>query len=207
MYVSFAKNESFESYRQKSTSYLLSVILGDVDVAFKVEKLLSESVTVPTAEQLMKIRGIGAAMAKKILACCEMSARYIVGEKADDVKEPEYIGRLLASLKYEDQEHLVCVTLDSANHVINKHILTTGLVNQTPVHPREAFREAIKDNAVSVIFAHNHPSGNITPSPEDISITRVLIAAGKILEIPVLDHVILGRTGVYSIGREYPEMF
>ena len=75
MYVSFAKNESFESYRQKSTSYLLSVILGDVDVAFKVEKLLSESVTVPTAEQLIKIRGVGAAMVKKILRATSSAKR------------------------------------------------------------------------------------------------------------------------------------
>ena len=207
MYVSLTQNEAFTSYREKSTSYLLALILGDVDVAFKVEKLLSESVTIPTVEQLTKIRGVGLAIARKVLACCEMSARYIVGEKAESVTEPEYIGRLLASLKYEDQEHLVCVTLDSKNHIINKHIITTGLVNQTPVHPREAFREAVKDNAVSVIFAHNHPSGSTNPSPEDISITRVLNAAGKILQIPVLDHVIISRTGVHSICREHPEMF
>ena len=207
MYVSFSQNEAFTSYREKSTSYLLALILGDVDVAFRVEKLLSESVTIPTVEQLTKIRGVGLAMARKVLACCEMSARYIVGENAESVTEPEYIGRLLASLKYENQEHFVCVTLDSQNHIIDKHVLTTGLVNQTPVHPREAFREALKDNAVSVIFAHNHPSGSLNPSPEDINITRVLIAAGKILQIPVLDHVILGKTGVHSLCREYPEMF
>lgn len=110
-------------------------------------------------------------------------------------------------MKYEEQEHLVLVTLNSSNDVIRVHELTTGLVNQTPVHPREAFARAIEDRAVSVIFAHNHPSGSTSPSQEDISITRILCASGKILQIPVLDHIIVGRKGFTSICRLHSELF
>ena len=113
----------------------------------------------------------------------------------------------MAYLKYESQEHLVVVSLNSANYVIRVHELTTGLVNQTPVHPREAFALAIEDRAVSVIFVHNHPSGSLEPSSEDMSITRVLCASGKILQIPVLDHIIIGKTGFTSLCRCFPEIF
>jgi DNA repair protein RadC len=110
-------------------------------------------------------------------------------------------------MKYEAQEHLVVITLNSANYIVRVHELTTGLVNQTPVHPREAFAMAIEDRAVSVIFVHNHPSGSLEPSPEDLSITRVLCAAGKILQIPVLDHIIIGKRGFTSMCRMFPDVF
>lgn len=195
------------SFASATNGALFAAILGDVDTARRIEDFLSSSVKIPTVSELCKIRGIGKKTAEKVLACCELSARYFVGTEAKNVTTPEEIAALLAFAKYEAQEHIYVVTLDSANHVIDKHELTTGLVNQTPVHPREAFRHAILDGAVSVIFAHNHPSGSLKPSPEDMSITRVLCAAGKILQIPVLDHIILSRTGVKSICREYPEIF
>ena len=115
--------------------------------------------------------------------------------------------RKIVSLKYEPQEHFVLVSLDSSNNIIKVHELTLGLVNQTQVHPREAFARAIEDRAVSVIFAHNHPSGNTMPSPEDFAITRVLCAAGKIIQIPVIDHIIIGKRGITSLCREKPEIF
>jgi DNA repair protein RadC len=126
---------------------------------------------------------------------------------AKSITEPERIIEKCNWMKFEEQENLICFTLNSANQIINMHKITKGLVNQTPVHPREAFRKAILDNAVSIIFCHNHPSGDIKESNEDIAITRVLTAAGKIVEIPVLDHIIIGKSSFNSLARKYPEMF
>lgn len=200
-------NTTSTSFKGATNGALFADILGDCETARHVEDFLKSRVTIPSVDELCRIRGIGRKTAEKVLACCELSARYIVGTEVTSVKDPEDVAALLAFAKYEQQEHLYIITLDSANHVIDKHQITTGLVNQTPVHPREAFKHAILDNATSVIFAHNHPSGSLEPSPEDISITRVLCAAGKILQIPVLDHIILSRAGLTSICRRDPDIF
>ena len=200
-------NTTSMSFKGATNGALFAAILGDVDTARRVEDYLSTSAKLPTIDELCRIRGIGKKTAEKVLACCELSARYICGMATQKVAGPEDVLPRLASLKYEQQEHMMVVTLDSSNHIIGVHQLTTGLVNQTPVHPREAFRAAILDNAVSVIFAHNHPSGSTEPSAEDMSITRVLCASGKILQIPVLDHLIISKSGYTSICRREPDIF
>ena len=167
----------------------------------------SSATQVPTIESLCRIRGLGKVKATQILACLELSGRYILSNKAVAVMTPEDLLSRIAYMKYEAQEHLVAVTLNSANNVINIHELTTGLVNQTPVHPREAFVKAIEDRAVAVIFVHNHPSGSTEPSEQDYAITKVLCAAGKIVQIPVIDHIIIGKCGFTSLCREMPELF
>jgi len=193
---------------------LLALILGsgsqkcDVfELSRNLSAYLSAANSVPSLEALQKIRGLGKVKASQILACLELSARYMIGETAVDVKNPEDVAARLSYLKYEPQEHFVLMTLDSSNSIVNVHELTMGLVNQTPVHPREAFVKAISDRAVSVIFAHNHPSGNKEISPEDYGITRVLCGAGKIIQIPVIDHIIISKKGHTSICRECPELF
>lgn len=123
------------------------------------------------------------------------------------ITEPEEIFSRCTWMKYEDQENFIGFTLNSANKIINMHKITKGLVNQAPVHPREAFRKAILDNATSIIFCHNHPSGCTQESPEDIALTRVLTAAGKILQIPVIDHIIIGKSSFNSLARKFPEIF
>lgn len=197
-----------------SNEELLALILGsgcqDCDV-FELSRnladFLSEETEMPTLQKLRRIRGLGRVKATQVLACLELSGRYILSGKAMFVGSPEDIVARLSFLKYESQERFVLTTLDAANHVIRVHELTKGLVNRTPIHPREAFVKAIEDRAVSVIFAHNHPSGATEPSDEDISITRVLCASGRILQIPVLDHIIVGKCGHTSICRLYPEYF
>ena len=197
-----------------SNEELLAIILGsgchDCDVfelSRRLAQFLSTETSVPSLERLRSIRGLGKVKASQILACLELSGRFILSDKAIPVSTPEDVLSRVAYMKYEPQEHLVVVSLNSANYVIRVHELTTGLVNQTPVHPREAFALAIEDRAVSVIFIHKHPSGSLEPSPEDMSITRVLCASGKILQIPVLDHIIIGKSGFTSLCRRYPEIF
>lgn len=197
-----------------SNEELLALILGsgcqDCDV-FELSRYLADFLsaesTMPSLQKLRRIKGLGPVKASQVLACLELSGRYILSGNVVSVTSPEDLMPRLSFLKYECQEHLVLVTLNSSNDVIRVHELTTGLVNQTPVHPREAFVKAIEDRAVSVIFAHNHPSGSTEPSAEDMAITRILCASGKILQISVLDHIIVGRKGFTSICRLHPEFF
>ncbi len=100
------------------------------------------------------------------------------------------------------QEEFYVVTLDTKNHVLNDHLISRGLLDQTVVHPREVFRPAIRDAAKSVILVHNHPSGDATPSDKDLALTRRLEDAGKLLDIQVLDHIVVAGTEATSI-REY----
>ena len=197
-----------------SNEELLSIILGSgtrecnvFELSRRLSSFLSTETSVPTLDRLKKIRGLGKVKAAQILACLELSGRFILSDKAIPVSVPEDVLSRLSYMKYESQEHLVVVSLNSANYIIRVHELTTGLVNQTPVHPREAFALAIEDRAVSVIFAHNHPSGSLEPSSEDMSITRLLCPSGKILQIPVLDHIIIGKSGFTSLCRCFPEIF
>lgn len=197
-----------------SNEELLALILGSgtqecnvFELSRHISDYLSSATQVPTIESLCRIRGLGKVKATQILACLELSGRYILSNKAVAVMTPEDLLSRIAYMKYEAQEHLVAVTLNSANNVINIHELTTGLVNQTPVHPREAFVKAIEDRAVAVIFVHNHPSGSTEPSEQDYAITKVLCAAGKIVQIPVIDHIIIGKCGFTSLCRETPELF
>ena len=108
-------------------------------------------------------------------------------------RTPEDAARLLADTAQLAQEVFTVLTLDTKNKVIDRHLITIGLVNSSLAHPREVYRQAINDNAAAIIAAHNHPSGDPTPSAEDIKITRQLVEAGRILDIPLLDHVIIGR--------------
>ena len=107
----------------------------------------------------------------------------------NDALEP--ILKELESIKFKAVEYVVCVTLDGSHKVIGTHVVSQGLVNQTLVHAREVFRPAIVDNAVAVIIAHNHPTGNLEPSPEDRDTTKRMKKAGDIIGIKVLDHLIV----------------
>jgi DNA repair protein RadC len=106
---------------------------------------------------------------------------------------------VLTPIRDSVQEHFVCISLNGAGTVINTRIITIGLLNHSLVHPRETFRGAIIDNAHSIIIAHNHPSGSLDPSPQDIAITTQLKEAGNIIGIPVIDHIIVTKEGYVSM--------
>lgn len=212
----FLPREKIEKYGASALSNeeLLAIILGSGNQDCNVFELsrhladfLSNQTQVPPLSKIREIRGLGKVKAAQVLACLELSGRYILSANSSPVMSPDDLMSRLSFLKYEEQEHLVVVTLNSVNCVIRVHEITTGLVNKTPVHPREAFAKAIEDRAVSVVFAHNHPSGSLEPSLEDFAITRVLCASGRILQIPVLDHIIVGKGGYSSICRSQPELF
>ena len=105
---------------------------------------------------------------------------------------------LLKEFAGKQQEYFICISLNGANEVIEKRIVTVGLLNQSQIHPREVFADVITDRAAAVIFSHNHPSGELRPSDEDIKVQDQLTKAGKIFGIKILDHIIISKKGYYS---------
>jgi DNA repair protein RadC len=109
------------------------------------------------------------------------------------ITSPSNLYEQLKDIEDFNQECFVIITLNAKSKMIDKHIITVGIADASLIHPRETFRNAILDNAYSIVIAHNHPTGDLTPSAEDIRITRQLIDAGKIIGIGVVDHVIIGK--------------
>jgi DNA repair protein RadC len=127
--------------------------------------------------------------------------------EATPIHKPEQAARLLVEEGMAEQERFVVLTLDGAYNVIKKHTITIGLADRSQVHPRETFRQAIKDNAIAIMIAHNHPSGSLEASANDLLTTRRLAQAGALLRIPVLDHLIVSRNGFISIREKFPDYF
>ncbi|VVB55671.1 RadC-like JAB domain protein [uncultured archaeon] len=183
---------------------LTAVILGSgnkgqdvLSLSSKVAKLLAEKKGKLSHEELSKIEGIGPAKASQILAGFELARRYIVKE-TNKITGANDVLLMINDIAGKQQEHFICISLNGANEVIEKRIVTVGLLDKSQVHPREVFADVITDRAASVIFAHNHPSGENKPSNSDLKIHEQLTEAGKILGIKILDHIIISRKGYYS---------
>jgi DNA repair protein RadC len=140
----------------------------------------------------------------RCLALIELGRRSGFAEKGpqEEVEVPEDVYGLLEHLRYEKQEHFVVLLLDAKNKVFAKSDVHKGTLTSSLVGPREVFRPAIREGASSIIVAHNHPSGDPTPSPEDIEVTARLVEVGKMLDIPVVDHVIIGDPRSVSFVRK-----
>jgi len=197
-----------------SVEELLCVILGrgmrgkDVfSLAGEISGILEKRSCVPSMEELLEIRGLGPAKSAQILACLELSCRFILGSAAKKVSSPVELMPHLSFLKHLRHEQMILITLNGGNMVIKIHSISVGTANSTLAHPREAFAPAIEDRAVAVVFAHNHPSGCHLPSMEDLILTQKLCEAGHILEIPVLDHLIVSASGFTSIKSRNAEYF
>lgn len=130
-----------------------------------------------------------------------------VMEQKVAINTPNLLLPYLADFALLTQETVLIFTLDGHSQAIKRHQVTLGLANQSQIHPRESFKPAIFDSAVSIIMAHNHPSGYLQPSEADLKATKRLAEAGKLLGIPLLDHVIFHGGKVYSIREFYPELF
>ena len=122
------------------------------------------------------------------------------------VTMPVHILPYLDTIKNAEQEHFVSISLDGAGNVIKSRVITIGLLNHSLVHPRETFRGAILDNAASIVIAHNHPSGSLDPSSNDIAITMQLKEAGEIIGIKVIDHIIVTKYDNFYSMKEHGMM-
>jgi DNA repair protein RadC len=141
--------------------------------------------------------GWGLAKAAQILSAFELARRHLVKDTVK-ISCAKDVLPLLTDIAGKQQEYFLCISLNGANEVIEKRVVTIGLLDKSPVHPREVFADVIADRAAAVIFAHNHPSGNLQPSQSDLQLQDQLTEAGKIFGIRVLDHIIVTRKRHYS---------
>jgi len=187
-----------------SSQEILALILGrgikGESIIVTAQKLMTKfgnlkNLASASIEELTQIKGIGPAKAAQIKATFELSKR--LEDSADEtmkitVKSPEDVVKTARNmLKGKKKEHFLVLCLDTRNHLIKTGVVSIGSLDCSIVHPREVFKDAISSSAASVIFIHNHPSGDPTPSDDDVKMTKRLIEVGEIIGIEVLDHIIL----------------
>ena len=196
-----------------SAQELLQLILGrgvaGESVAVTAQKLLAQfgslqKLAEASIEELSSIKGIGLAKSAQIKAAFEISRRLSTqapSYKSKELTDPEKVYRLIKSkLKDYHKEHFYIIALNSRGHSIAE--VSVGSLNASVVHPREVFAEAIRNKAASVVFAHNHPSGDPEPSEDDLLLTKKLVESGKILGIEVFDHIIVVKDGFFSFKNK-----
>jgi DNA repair protein RadC len=197
-----------------SAQEILALILGrgiaGESVMVTAQRLLSQfgglkGIAGASLEELSQVRGIGIAKAAQIMAAVELASRVegyseLVGKTI--VKTPEDIAGLVQGrLKDKKREYFLAVLLDTRNQLIKVAEISIGSLDSSVVHPREVYKEAISASAASVIFVHNHPSGDTEASEDDIKLTKRLAEAGEIVGIDVLDHIIIGGKNHASLKR------
>lgn len=188
-----------------SDTELLAVILGSGTKGrhvFEISEVVLEAFNRCRDEdlrsELRSIKGIGTARAAQLEASVEFTRRRIA-PRGYKIKGPNDVPPLVGFLINAKQEHLVCLSLNGANEVIATRVITVGLANMCHLHPREVFSDAITDRACAIILAHNHPSGELSPSRQDIAITERIKQSGELLGISLLDHIIVSVRGHRSI--------
>lgn len=162
-----------------------------------------------SAHDLTQIPGVGPAKATTILAAVELGKRVLqaIPPEKTVVDDPAIAAAALShEMMWQNQERFAVVLLDIRHRLLGTKVITIGTATETLAHPREIFKEVIRNGAVRCIVAHNHPSGNLEPSPEDLSLTRQLLQGAQILAIPVLDHLIIGN-GDYRSLRQSTQLW
>jgi len=151
-------------------------------------------------KELQKIRGIGPSKAMEILTIAEIQKR--INQSKHPIKRitcaQDVFNIMHDRLKDEKQENFYVLMLDTKNNIIGEQLISKGILDASIIHPREVFKPAIKNSASKIILVHNHPSGDPSPSQEDLNITKRLISAGEEIDVKVLDHVIIGREEWWS---------
>lgn len=187
-----------------SDQELLAVLLGkgtpSMDVmtlARKLARVIDEKGLGVCVEDLTAFDGVGDAKATLILAAIEFARRRIKPEGAK-IETPADLLPHVRHYADRKQEHFLCATINGANEILNIRVVSIGLIDRTPVHPREVFADALADRASAIIVAHNHPSGGLEPSAYDVEVTNQLKAAGSVIGIALLDHIIFNRSEYYS---------
>jgi DNA repair protein RadC len=173
------------------------------------ERLLRESgglaglARLPFSE-LLKTKGLGAAKATELLAVFELGRRLLIAtaDARPTIKSPADAVNLLSEMCTLEQETMRTILLDTKNRVLATPLVYRGSLHTTVIRVAELFREAVRQNSAALIVAHNHPSGDPTPSPEDVAVTGEIVRAGKLLDIDVLDHVVIGAAQKFVSLKE-----
>ena len=183
---------------------LIMLILGAGNRQMSVETMSKKIVEVldscngdDMVERLLKMKGIGQGKALAVAAAIELGKRRTCHLGAH-ISTPSDLIPFVNHYAMNGKEHFLAVTLNGGHNIIQIHVVSIGTTNSAVAHPREVFYEAIKENASAIIVCHNHPSGQVEPSEEDIDCTKKLLAASKIIGIPLLDHVIIDCNSYYS---------
>lgn len=197
------------SYDMSSFRVLLADTLCEHPSSYVIKAIFDQFKSIAelldvTEQELMQIKGIGPRRAKQIISALKLANMLNVPPSEGQViRSPEDAAKLvMPELRYLKREHFVCLFLDTKNKVIRKETISIGSLNASIVHPRELFRQAIKNASASVIAAHNHPSGDASPSPEDVQISKRLMEAGEILGVSFLDHIIIGGNSYVSLKEQ-----
>lgn len=185
---------------------LLMAIIGSgnahadvTKISRDVKKLIAEKGSELTYEDLLGVKSLGPAKATQIMAGFELWRRQFEVSERPIIDSPEKAVVQLAGIRDKKQEYFVCLTLDGANRLIAKRVITIGTLTSSLVHPREVFADAITDRAASIIIAHNHPSGSLQPSNADLEVTSMLMDAAGLLGILLKDHIVITKTEFESI--------
>ncbi len=196
-----------------SDTELLAILLrtgtSSVSVLHLAEEVLAKyqdkglvSIMNISPQEIASVHGVGLAKAATIVAAVELGRRLSAkaAQKLEKIEGPEDVARYASPLlRFEQKEHFLVMLLDVRNRVLAMPTISIGSLTASVAHPREIFREAIRYSAANMILIHNHPSGDPTPSREDIQITKQMMKAGEIMGIPVLDHVIIAGDGFLSL--------
>ena len=197
--------------RAVSDIELLACLLQGRDAKIRAESLVREYQTLErlaraTEEELTQAQGIGPAQVARIHAAFELGRRLVgtVNDERFQVRGATDVALVVSTkIGTEEREAFVVVVLDTRNRVLHTEILYRGTVNATVVRCSEVFMVAMRHNGNAIAVGHNHPSGDVTPSPEDVTLTRQLASGGKLLEIQLIDHVVVGRGGAFYSMREH----
>lgn len=183
---------------------LLAVLLGKgtrgtdvLTLAAQLSRIIDRKGFGLRVEDMTGCEGMGEAKSALILAAMEFARRRIKPEGVK-ISTPADVLPLVRHFSDRKQEHFLAISVNGANEVLNVRVVSIGIVDKSPVHPREVFADAISDRASGIIVAHNHPAGSLEPSPADIETTGQLRQAGGIIGIQLLDHIIFNRKGYFS---------
>ncbi len=172
-----------------------------LNLAKKILQNYKEKLPNITINELKNFANIGTARACSIIASFELAKRLLNGKQTQLYLTPKDVYERLVEYRNAKKEHFFVFYLDTKNQEISTELISVGTLNASLVHPREVFEPAVKHLAAQIIVAHNHPSGNLEPSEDDIELTQRLIKAGEILGIDLLDHVIVSKNGYYSFKQ------
>ncbi len=188
---------------------LIAILLGSgvrgkdiIKLSHEIEKIFNSNFESINLDVLLEIHGLGQAKASQLVSAIELSKRYLIDSQNHKINSAFDVYAELKEYRTKQQEYFLTLYLDGANNLMKTKIITIGTLNQSLVHPREVFSYAIEKRCASIIVAHNHPSGILTPSNEDIYVTKRLQHSAKILGIELLDHLIFTKEGFYSFQEE-----